>query len=212
MDPYAVLGLASDASLDEAAAAWKRLAKRWHPDRVGDGELAAARMAEINAAYDLLRADVTAAGTDGRTSLRGTPDEEELPHVPHGITIQRIRRRRAGAWLDERTRTALGRELLGVLDEGEAVHLVARTATWASPEARLAVTDRRLLWVLDDAISHRVRVLRYRDVVAVEDKLAWPRRRTAAVRVRTREGRKLEFSELAPATAAAITRHVRAAL
>lgn len=210
MDPYAVLGLAPDASLDEAAAAWKHLAKRWHPDRVGDGAMAAARMAEINAAFDLVRAD--AAGATADPSLRGTPDEEELPHVPHGITIQRVRRRRAGAWLDEATRAALGRELLGVLDDGEPVHLVTRTSTWASPEAQLAVTDRRLLWVLDDAISHRVRTLRYRDVAAVEERLAWPRRRTATVRVTTREGRKLEFSELPPATAAAVTRHVRAAL
>lgn len=211
MDPYAVLGLDPGASIDEAAIAWKHLAKRWHPDRVGDGERAAAKMAEINAAYDLLRAQAAAVPSAG-TSLRGTPDADELPHARHGITVQRGRRRRPGSWLDERTRSALGRELLTVLDDGEAVHLVTRTSTWASPEAHLAVTDRRLLWLLDDAISNRVRTLRYRDVAAVDERLAWPRRRTATVRVRTREGRKLEFSELAPQTAAAVARHVRAAL
>lgn len=209
MDPYAVLGLAPGASLDEAAAAWKRLAKRWHPDRVGDGGLAAAKMAEINAAYDLVRADTASGGSDG--TLRRDPDEDELPHVAHGITIERLRRRRTGAWLDASTREALGRELLAVLDDAEPVHLVTRTSTWTSPETRLAVTDRRLLWLLDDAISNRVRFLRLRDVIAVDEKLSWPRRRTATVRIRTREGRKLEFSELAPATAATVTRHVRAA-
>ena len=46
--PRAVLGLAPDATLDDAKAAYKRLARRWHPDRP-DGD--ARRMAEINAAY-----------------------------------------------------------------------------------------------------------------------------------------------------------------
>ena len=54
MDPFAVLGLDPASSPQEAAAAYRRLAKEWHPDRAGVD--AARRMAEINAAYDLLRA------------------------------------------------------------------------------------------------------------------------------------------------------------
>ena len=42
------------------AAAYRSQAKRWHPDR-GGGEEAARRMAEINAAYDLLRAGAAQA-------------------------------------------------------------------------------------------------------------------------------------------------------
>jgi hypothetical protein len=75
----------------------------------------------------------------------------------------------------------------------------------------LAVTDRRLLWLLDDAVSHRVRSLRFGDVAAIEHRLRRPLRRVAELRVHTREGRRLAFSELRPATAAAITRHVMAA-
>jgi len=53
MDPHDVLGLNAGASLDEAARAYRRLAKRWHPDLGGaDG---AARMIELNVAYELLR-------------------------------------------------------------------------------------------------------------------------------------------------------------
>src|SRR3954463_11269555 len=55
MDPWTVLGLEPDASPQEVAAAYRELAKRWHPDRRGGGE-AVARMAEINVAYDVLRA------------------------------------------------------------------------------------------------------------------------------------------------------------
>ena len=55
-DPFAVLGVTPGASGEEVAAAYRRLAKRWHPDRAG-GQDAARRMAEINAAYDLVRSE-----------------------------------------------------------------------------------------------------------------------------------------------------------
>jgi hypothetical protein len=48
-DPFAVLGLASTATLDEVRAARRRLAKELHPDRGGD----ARRMGEVNRAFDL---------------------------------------------------------------------------------------------------------------------------------------------------------------
>jgi hypothetical protein len=41
--------------------------------------------------------------------------------------------------------------------------------------------------------------------------VSWPWRRFAGRRVRTRDGRTLSFSELRPATAAAIAGHVAAA-
>ena len=52
MDPYAELGLPPGAPPEDIAAAYRRLAKAYHPDRGG----AEGRMAQINAAYDLLRA------------------------------------------------------------------------------------------------------------------------------------------------------------
>src|SRR4051794_41612541 len=54
MDPFAALEVPPGATPEEIAAAYRRLAKRWHPDR-GGGAPAAARMAEINVAYDVLR-------------------------------------------------------------------------------------------------------------------------------------------------------------
>ena len=82
---------------------------------------------------------------------------------------------------------------------------------WKSPRAVLAVTDRRLLWLLDDAISDRVRSLRFNRVSDVSRRLAWPRRRTAILRVLQRNGRRVTFADLTPATAQQIVRHVRAA-
>jgi hypothetical protein len=195
VEPFAVLGVAPDASAEEVAAAYRRLAKQWHPDRAG-GE-GAARMAQINAAYDLLRAEAWLE-RHGRAA----------PPAPAAPAPER--RVAAGAWLPEAVRRALGRELLVALEPEEAVALVTPTSTWASPQALLAVTDRRLLWLLDDAPTHRVRSLRFHDVADVDQRMGRPLRRSAVLRVRTTAGRKLSFADLRPATAAAIARHVRA--
>jgi DnaJ-like protein len=185
MDPYAVLGLGPDATPREVAAAYRRLAKRFHPDRAG--ERGARRMAEINAAYDQLR-DVQAPGE---------------PLVAPGAAIPR------GAWLPDAVRERLGPELLRVLTDGERVDIVVGVATWASPRTLLAVSDRRLLWLLDDAVSHRVRYVDYAAIEAVDHRLAWPRKRTATLRVDLRSGRRLSFADLRPETAAAIALHIR---
>jgi hypothetical protein len=46
-DPFAVLGVARDATLDEVRSARRKLAAEFHPDHGGDG----GRMGEINVAY-----------------------------------------------------------------------------------------------------------------------------------------------------------------
>ncbi len=197
MDPHAVLGVPADASLEEATAAFRALAKQHHPD-VADDPRAAEVMARINAAYDELRARAADAGL-----------HVDAVGPEAGVATAAFAPGRRGAWLPETTRRALGAELLGALEQQEAVHLVVRTATWASPEARLALTDRRLLWLADDQPTHRVRSLRFRDVDRVESKLAWPRRRgTASVRVRTRTGRRHDFGDLKPDVALRIARAV----
>ena len=50
-DPYRVLGLEPGASDDEVKAAYRRLAKKYHPDVNGGSPEAEAKMKEINAAY-----------------------------------------------------------------------------------------------------------------------------------------------------------------
>jgi hypothetical protein len=183
MDPYAVLGVQPGASPAEVARAYRAKAKEWHPDVRGTEE-ALRRMALINAAYEQIR--------DGKAATAPAP-----------VTRQRTHRR-AGHWLSDDIRRALGAELLAALEDGEPVELVTHASTWASPQALLAVTDRRLLWLLDDAISHRVRSLAFKAITAVEVKR---RRRSSSVRVSRRRGRPIEFAELPPTTAAAIARH-----
>jgi hypothetical protein len=188
MDPHAVLGLQPDATADEAAATYRALAKRWHPDR-GGGEYAERRMAEINGAYDLLRAAAWTERHRGRPT--GTPR-------PPG----------RGAWLAPAIRRALGHELLRVVEPRENVWLVTPTTTWASPQALLAASDRRLLWLLDDVVSARVHTLPFAAIETAEHALRRPRRRVATLRVHVRDGRRLAFGDLRPATAAALERRI----
>src|SRR5437763_11170011 len=147
MDPYAVLGVQPGASPEEIARAYRAKAKEWHPDVRGT-EDALRRMALINAAYEQVR--------DGRA-----------PAATPAAVATKPRSRRAGHWLADDLRRTLGAELLAALEDGEPVELVTATSTWASPQALLAVPDRRLLWLLDDASSHRVRWLALKAITAV---------------------------------------------
>ncbi len=109
-------------------------------------------------------------------------------------------------------RRALGRELLEALEPGEEVRHVTPTATWASARALLVVTDRRLLWLLDDVVTARVQWLRLSRIASIRSQLRRPRRRVAILRVESDDGRKLAFSELRPPTAEAIVRAGASAL
>ncbi|OUN61829.1 hypothetical protein B5G15_04145 [Faecalitalea cylindroides] len=54
-DPYEVLGVSRNASEDEIKKAYRRLAKKYHPDLNPGDENAAKMMREINAAYEQIQ-------------------------------------------------------------------------------------------------------------------------------------------------------------
>jgi DnaJ-class molecular chaperone len=53
-DPYTVLGVAKSATADEIKSAFRKLAKKHHPDQNPDDKAAQARFAELNQAYEIL--------------------------------------------------------------------------------------------------------------------------------------------------------------
>ena len=88
MDPYDILGVSYDASEEEIKAAYRALAKKYHPDVNPGDELAARKMNEINAAYEAIKAE-----TPGEWGFSW-----EYPEEDWGFT------RRSNVWANPRMR------------------------------------------------------------------------------------------------------------
>jgi DnaJ-class molecular chaperone len=73
-DPYEVLGVQRNASADEIKKAFRRRAKKLHPDANKSDPKAAAKFAELNSAYELLGDDPKRKAFD-----RGEVDAEGKP-------------------------------------------------------------------------------------------------------------------------------------
>ena len=101
-DPYKVLGVPTTATDDEVKAAYRRLAKKYHPDANPGDKVAEQRMKEINAAYDQIM-NKTASGANqgyggyssggyagydpfGR-NMAATAQQATLSFRPHTITL-----------------------------------------------------------------------------------------------------------------------------
>lgn len=54
-DPYKVLGVSRDATDDEIKQAYRKLAKKYHPDRNPGDQEAAKKMQQVNAAYEQIK-------------------------------------------------------------------------------------------------------------------------------------------------------------
>src|SRR3954464_2576231 len=73
-DPYDILGVSKNASAAEVKSAFRRQAKKLHPDANKHDPKAATRFAELNAAYEILgEADKRKAFDRGEIDAEGKP-------------------------------------------------------------------------------------------------------------------------------------------
>lgn len=202
-DPYAVLGVESQASPEELASAYRELAKRHHPDVAGDdGE----RMRAINAAYAAVsQRRSERAGWPGSGSAHAGGGGADSVAAPRTAAVRSAPA--PGAWLPPDTRRQLGRELLDALSPQEEVLVVADASTWDSPTIRLVATDRRLLWLRDDAPVARVRFLPYAMLEGADGRVS-RRRRQGELRIKPRDARRISFAAMRPEALQATLREI----
>ena len=74
-DPYKILGVSPDATDDEIKTAYRNLARKYHPDKYRDSdlaEMAGEKMKEINAAYDEVQKIRSGKATSGQSTYGGS--------------------------------------------------------------------------------------------------------------------------------------------
>jgi curved DNA-binding protein CbpA len=129
MNPYDTLGVSPDASDEDISKAYKRLAKKYHPDLNPGDEAAASRMGQINRAYDDIKAmrqrgqtyQQTAGGYGASQSAYGSA-YDPFAGVHHTYTYtyttQKPRHSLVAVILAVMTMTFLVRLLLSILFGG----------------------------------------------------------------------------------------------
>lgn len=93
-DPYKVLGVSPDASDEEIKRAYRKLAKKYHPDLNPGDQEAAKQMQRINAAYEQIKDPGKANPTGGPTGYSYGYDQANASNQYQQAAFQYIRYRR----------------------------------------------------------------------------------------------------------------------
>jgi DnaJ-like protein len=123
MSPYDILGVSPGADAATIRAAYRRLAKRYHPDHNPDDPTAAARMAAINAAYDTL----TRSSIPGISAVRSSAGASPTTRMFVVLLVLAIsgagKTRALGKWLS-------GERIAHVVVGAPTIALVTEVAEW----------------------------------------------------------------------------------
>jgi hypothetical protein len=154
VDFYAVLGVEPTATADEVNLAFRELAKRLHPDRVGDASVEAEQFKLVTAAYDVLgserlrrsydevRIDVATLPVGGAVA-GATATRSVSPKAAGRVLAPEIVRRNGRRWIA----AGVAVSLIGMVVAALIVHLQidehARRAGRVKADAFLVVTAGR---------------------------------------------------------------------
>ncbi len=92
-DPYSVLGISKNATDDEIKAAYRELARKYHPDNYADNplsDLAGEKMKEINEAYDAIMNSRTHSNKSGSGYSYSGSSKTSFPEVRSLINQGRL--------------------------------------------------------------------------------------------------------------------------
>ncbi len=121
-DYYALLGVEADADGEALRQAWKRLARRWHPDRAGS--VATPIFQSISTAYEVLSDPVARASYDRRRGVSAKPRAagSVAPRPTPGAMLSRLSGPLNALVACGAARRAEGDVIELLLGEGEAEH------------------------------------------------------------------------------------------
>ena len=95
-DPYKVLGVSPDASDEEIKRAYRRLAKKYHPDLNPGDEAAAKKMQQVNAAYEQIKNPEKAQQGPGAGGYGGYSQYDPFGFGGYGYSRQTYQETDAG--------------------------------------------------------------------------------------------------------------------
>ncbi len=94
-DPYEILGVSPNASLDQVKESYRALAKKYHPDNYADSplrDLAEEKMSEVNAAYDMVVNDIKRRGQNTGYQSQNQYQANNGPYGQQNNPLSDVRR------------------------------------------------------------------------------------------------------------------------